>query len=59
MSLQVRVSDSYGTRKIYPACEKSKLLAKLVGRKTLNVGDVKILKALGYEVNVVQESVTL
>ncbi len=59
MSVQVQIKHHYGRTLIYPVCEKSKLFAKLAGKKTFDSGDVSIMKELGYEVNVVQERVTL
>jgi len=40
----------YGNDLIYPNCEKSKLLASLTGKKTLDKNDIYIIKSLGYEV---------
>jgi hypothetical protein len=53
-AIQVTVKDVYGARNIYPACEASKLLAKLAGTKTITVAALNIIKQLGYEVEVMQ-----
>lgn len=45
----------YGLRKIYPACDKSQILADLTGKKTFNDRDMKNISALGYDVVVKPE----
>ena len=41
--------DEFSTL-FFPNCEKSKLLASLTGKKTLDENDIDIIKSLGYEV---------
>jgi hypothetical protein len=50
MKIFVTVKNVYGNDLIYPACEKSRLLAELAGRKTLTKSDLRTIRALGYEV---------
>ncbi len=57
MKITVRKTYSYGHERIFPICEKGKLLAELAGHKTLTRPDIEIIKKLGYEV--VTEQLTL
>jgi hypothetical protein len=52
MTITVTVRDIYGIPTIYPACETSKLLARLAGTKTLTRQALETIKALGYTVTV-------
>lgn len=52
MEILVCVRNVYGNELIYPVCEKAKLLAKLAGRKTLGIADIKTIEALGFVVRV-------
>ena len=38
----------YGEDRIYPACEKSKVFARIAGRKTLTAETIALIKQLGY-----------
>ena len=51
-TIQVEFKTIYGVEKIYPACEKSAIFAKLIGQKTLTETDIKRIKELGFEVQV-------
>lgn len=59
VSIQVQIKNVYGVQKIYPACDKAKLFAKLVGQTTLTSQDIRVIKDLGYTVEVVQEVFSL
>ncbi len=52
MTIQVTVKNVYGNQTIYPACDKSRIFAKMVGQKTLTRVDLENIKALGYAVQV-------
>ena len=52
MNIIVCIRNVYGNELIYPVCDTAKLLAKLAGRKTLGIGDIKTIEALGYVVHV-------
>jgi hypothetical protein len=52
MTITVTVRDIYGIPTIYPACETSKLLARLAGTKTLTRQALETIKSLGYTVTV-------
>lgn len=53
--IRVRIAYQYGTRRVYPEGRTGSLIAELIGRKTLTDGDVKLLKALGYEFEIVNQ----
>jgi hypothetical protein len=57
MNITVIVKHVYGNRTIYPACEKSKLLAALNGTKTLTDYAIAIIKKLGYTITVKPETI--
>ncbi len=57
--IKVTIKTVYGVEKIYPADRKAELFAELVGQKTLTREDIGHIKALGYAVQVVQETVSL
>lgn len=59
MSIKVSIKQVYGNTLIYPECDKAKVFSKLVKQKTLTTSDIALIKALGFTVEVVQESITL
>lgn len=59
MIIKVEMRSVYGSQTIYPICDKAKIFASLVGQKTLTYGDIAKIKALGYDVEVVQDVVKL
>lgn len=48
MEIFVTVKSVYGNSLVYPACDKSKLLAELIGKKTFDRQSLFIIKSLGY-----------
>ena len=50
MIIKVECRNVYGTKHIYPACDKSALFAELAGTKTLSPARLRLIRALGYEV---------
>ena len=50
-SLKLRPREVYGKLLYYPACGDSKLITNLTGRKTFNCNDLKVLRELGYVIN--------
>lgn len=56
MELFVEVKNVYGTEKIYPACEKSKVLAQLANSKTLTDRVINNAKKLGFTFSVKQNA---
>jgi len=51
-SITVQIKTVYGVDKVYPVCEKAKLLAKLAESVTLTERAIEHIKALGYTINV-------
>jgi hypothetical protein len=47
--LIVKKKSVWGTERIYPICEKSKLFTRLVGQKTLDKSAIEIIRQLGYD----------
>ena len=47
--LIVKKKTVWGTERIYPICERSKLLTRLVGQKTLDRSAIEIIRQLGYD----------
>lgn len=56
MEIIIRLKNNYGQQVAYPACNKSKLFAQLADTKTLTKQTINIVKALGYEVRIEQQS---
>ena len=52
MKIIVRIEKVYGVDRIYPVCTDAKLFCVLVGNKTLNQGQIDLIKALGFTVEV-------
>ena len=57
MQLEVRITNDYGTKRVYPICETAILLAQLLNRKTFTPDDIATLKELGYTFIVTQETI--
>ena len=54
MKITIKIEKNYGIEVAYPACNKSELLAKLAGKKTLTTHALATIRALGYEIEVKQ-----
>lgn len=52
MELTVKIKNVYGAELVYPACEKSEILAAFCGQKTFSPHHINKLKKLGYTLNV-------
>lgn len=52
MKITVEIKMVYGNERIYPVCDKALLLAKLAGSVTLTRSSIDIIKKLGYEISV-------
>ncbi len=59
MVLYVRPKDVYGEVKIYPACDRSELFARIAGTKTLTDATIACAKALGYSLQIVNQIIEL
>jgi len=52
MNIQIEIKNHYGNTMYYPACDKSRLLARLAGTKTLTFEAIRTIKELGYAVQI-------
>ena len=52
MKIIVRVQDNYGKTSVYPVCKRAKMFAEIAGTRTLTLKTIKIIKSLGYEIDV-------
>ena len=53
-----RLQTNWGTIQLYPECPTARLICKLKGTKTISLLDVKILKTLGINPTLKQETLT-
>jgi hypothetical protein len=53
MMIQVEIKTVYGQAKVYPACDAAKTFAQLANATTLTAANVRLIKSLGYRVEVV------
>jgi hypothetical protein len=47
--LIVKKKTVWGTERIYPICERSRLFTRLIGQKTLDRSAIEIIRQLGYD----------
>ena len=57
--ITVRIKQVYGNTMYYPVCEPAKLFAKLANHTTLTALDIKLIRELGYKVDVEQQALTV
>jgi hypothetical protein len=57
MELTVQKKNVFGVERIYPKCNKSRLLTALTGQKTLLDVNIKLIKQLGYTLKTESEEV--
>ncbi len=55
--MQVLVKYQYGIVRYYPNCEKSRIIASMLGTKTLTSANLESLVKLGYEIVKTHEDV--
>lgn len=55
MKIQVILKSVYGRTTVYPACPVSRGFAELAGMLTLTERSIRIIKTMGYTVEVIQE----
>ena len=54
MKITIRADKVYGINTFYPACDRSKIFARLAGTKTLTAHALRDITALGYEIEIEQ-----
>ena len=52
MTITVRITNNFGSRAVYPACETARKLADLIGTKTFTDRAIAQIKDLGYSIQV-------
>ena len=57
MNLVVSKKNVYGVERIYPECNKAKILTALTGQKTLLDCNIKLIKKLGYTLTTKPEAI--
>ena len=57
--LTLQAKEQYGSIKLYPHCEQSKLFARLAGTKTLTDCSLHTIKQLGYQIQVLPPVTTV
>lgn len=57
MTLYVIIKTAYGVKRVYPACERSLLICKLIGTSTIPPHAVSIIKQLGISLVVVETKI--
>ena len=55
MNLIVEKKNVYGGERVYPICNKAKILTALTGQKTLLDVNIKLIKQLGYTLTTKRE----
>lgn len=56
MKITIRIEKNYGIETAYPACDQSRLFAKLAGTKTLTHHALDTIAALGYQIQIEQST---
>jgi len=56
MNITVRITNNFGNRAVYPACETAQKLADLIGTKTFTDAAIQKIINLGYTLTVQQLS---
>ena len=59
MIIKVEIKKQYGTERIYPRCETSELLCRLIQQSSFTRRDIDLIKQLGYKIELVTEKVEL
>lgn len=54
--IQVKIKNVYGVERIYPVNDTAKLLTTLLKKKTIDRDEIEIFKKLGYQVEVITET---
>ena len=57
LKIIIKKKTVYGNELFYPVCEDAKKFCQLIGKKTLDLRDISIIKSLGYEVKLEQDKI--
>lgn len=55
-SITIEIRTVYGNRSIYPVCDTARLFAQIAGTKTLTASALDVIRSLGYQVQVKQQT---
>jgi len=55
MQITIEIKTVYGKQTLYPVCDHAKLFASIAGTTTLVPAAIKKIKALGYEIIIMQQ----
>ena len=58
-SIIVKIKDVYNERKIYPVCVMAEEFARIAGTKTLTQSTIKSIRALGFDIVLEQEELSV
>ena len=53
-TIQIEVKVHYGVERFYPICDTGKVFAQLTNSKTLSDDSLRLIKQLGYDIEVKQ-----
>lgn len=53
MKIQVQIKSVYGVETVYPVCRHAVFLAAMTGTKTLTIEKLRLIRAHGYDVEIV------
>jgi hypothetical protein len=59
MTITIKFKDVYGNRLVYPVCANAQHFADIAGTKTLSTTVLKIVKSLGYDIELEGETLNL
>jgi hypothetical protein len=59
MTITIKFKDVYGNRLVYPVCANAHHFASIAGTKTLSTTVLKIVKSLGYDIELEGETLNL
>jgi len=58
-NIVVQIKQVYGNDTVYPVCDRAKLFAELLGQKSLTFTDMRIIEAMGFQVTIQPQTLTL
>jgi hypothetical protein len=56
MNITLRITNNFGNRAVYPACDTARKLADLIGTKTFTDVAIQKLINLGYTLTIQQQT---
>ena len=59
MTITIKFKDVYGNRLVYPVCANARHFANIAGTKTLSTPVLKTIEAMGYDIQIEQEALSL